>query len=75
MQLLQSPTFLHFVHALLHSLWQAPLLALLLIGFLRFIPADRANLRYLLSLSFLLLTLFTTCITWSLFNHPFTARL
>jgi hypothetical protein len=41
------PSFNHLVPALLHSLWQATVLALLLTLLLRRIPARQANLRYL----------------------------
>ncbi len=47
---MNSPETLEpFVRALLHTLWQGGLLAMLLAGSLRLIPASRAQLRYLLS--------------------------
>jgi hypothetical protein len=39
------PSFNHLVPALLHSLWQAPVLVLLLALLLRVIPARQANVR------------------------------
>ena len=56
--------------ALLHSLWQGLLFALFLYGLLRSIPAKFNNLRYCVSLSALLLSLFSCFITWSILSMP-----
>ncbi len=47
---LASDSGQHLAWALLHTLWQAPAIVLLLYLLLRQIPADRATLRYGLSL-------------------------
>jgi hypothetical protein len=57
------PSFDHLVPALLHSLWQAPVFALLLALLLRRIPARQANVRYLAACATLLAAVFAVFVT------------
>jgi beta-lactamase regulating signal transducer with metallopeptidase domain len=66
---LQSDACRQLVTVLLHSLWQAPVLAVLLWLALRSLPARSVNARYALSLVFLLLLPLLMAGTWSVLSN------
>lgn len=74
LEILSDPSWSRLVCALLHSLWQAPLLAVGLSLLLRFIPARRPGLRYGLCLAGLSAVVLGGLITWALLDlqrgHP-----
>ncbi len=52
--------------ALLHTLWQGPLIALLLLAVLALLPARRPNARYAVATMALVVFVLTFFVTWSL---------
>jgi len=67
---LRSEASARLVTALLHSLWQAAGLALLLWLVLQFLPAKSVRARYLLSLLFLIALPVAMAVTWSALSVP-----
>jgi hypothetical protein len=63
---LDQPGWDSLVSALLHTLWQGCLLALMLIGVLRILPGSAARRRYLASVTAMALTLVGGLATWSI---------
>ena len=55
---------IHLVTALLHTLWQGVLIAAALYAVLRFTPARRPIIRYLLSLTALVMIVVAGFVTW-----------
>lgn len=51
---------------LMHSFWQVAVIAIVVAGLLRLIPAGRTNLRYGVAVSSLLLVVFCSLTTWSI---------
>ena len=68
MDLFAAPSWHTLVAALLHTLWQAPAVAVLLAVALRFTPVQRAGRRYGLCLSALILVVLSTLATWAALN-------
>ena len=65
---LSSANVQHLAMALLHNLWQGAVVALVLVGLLRLIPARKANLRYVACLSAMTLVLVCGLATWGWLN-------
>ncbi|MBN2579258.1 MAG: hypothetical protein JXB10_09730 [Pirellulales bacterium] len=66
--LLSGPVWQHLTLALLHTLWQGVLMALLLALALRWISAGRPQVRYLTAFSALLGIVASGLITWSVLD-------
>ena len=58
----------HLTFTLLHTLWQAPLVAIALYLLLRVMPAERPYRRYAAALSALALVVLAAMVTWSLYR-------
>jgi len=69
LQFLAEPIWQKLVFALLHTLWQAPLVAAALYLLLRLIPAKRAELRYALCLGGLTAVVMGGLVTWAILNQ------
>lgn len=54
------------LNVLLHSIWQVAMIALIVAGVLRFIPAKRTNVRYSVAVSALALVVLVSLATWSI---------
>jgi len=67
--LLEAPACQHLVAALLHTLWQGAIIAVLLFGLLRHFPAKQAKQRYVCALGALCLVLLSALLTWSILNY------
>ena len=66
LNLLSSTAWEHLVITLLHTLWQATLVGLVLMVTLRLLPASRANARYVASLAALMLTVLAGVFTFAI---------
>lgn len=66
--LLSEPSWQHLVAALLHTLWQAPLVAAVLYGILRAMPANRVRSRYTLASGGLSAVVMSCLLTWSILD-------
>lgn len=64
----------HLVAALLHTLWQAAVVAGLLWIVLRALPAKRSHLRYVACTVALLAIVISFSVTWELIDRPVTVR-
>jgi beta-lactamase regulating signal transducer with metallopeptidase domain len=63
-ELLQQEPWPGLMKALVHSLWQGALIAVLLHLILRFLPTRKTNLRYVLCLAAMGVLFFVTSATW-----------
>lgn len=68
-----NPTWRHLTLALLHTLWQGPLLAALLWIVLRWIPVRRSEARYAVSFFTLIGLLVGGIATWSVMDMEWTS--
>ena len=66
---LSSPTAAHVVLALLHTLWQAGIIAVVLALFLRATPARQAERRYVACLAGLAGVVLCGLLTWGMLEH------
>ncbi len=69
LELLSSQAWEHLVRALVHTLWQGALIALLMSVVLRRMPARASNSRYLVALAAQLAVLLAGLMTWSVLDE------
>src|SRR5688500_2599856 len=69
LELVAEPAWRDVVMVLLHTLWQAPLIALAAFVLLRLTPARRAELRYAVCVLALTLMVMSAAGTWALLTR------